>query len=225
MKRLWALSLLAGASLSCASTPPVEAAEPSAATATLCATWVSSSFDDSEPDPCVPHDRFTPEQTSAVQQAMSSVSGTMAMAPPVCPADPVHAERWKEALAEWVKAKSDRVLATQHELEQLASFDVGFVVGAGSLAALYEHFALQALAAPRPNVVEGPDQVAAYRTALFQLFGPWTEKAREAYQTCVKHAVEADVAAWASFCRSRQAKLEARVNLARPRERCPDRDL
>lgn len=225
MKSYWALSWLAGASLGCASAPAPKVAEPAVATPTLCASWVSASFDDVEPDPCVSRDRFTPEQNRAVQHAMSSVTDTMGMAPPVCPADLTHPEQWKETLAEWVRAKSDRVVGTQHELEQLASFEIGFVVGAGSLAALYEHFALQALAAPRPNVIEGQDGVAAYRATLMQLFGPWTEKAREAYQACAKHAVEADVGSWAAFCRSRQEKLEARINLARPRDRCPDRDL
>jgi hypothetical protein len=203
----------------------VEVTEPSVPTQALCATWVAASFDPSEPDPCVPHDRFTPEQLDAVQHATSSVIDTMNIAPPVCPTDPTAAAHWQELVAEWIKAKGDRVLSTQRELEQLASFDVGFVVGAGSLAALYEHYALQALAAPRPNTVQGEDGVAVYRAAMTQLFGPWTEKAREAYQSCAKRADEAGVSAWADFCRSRQEKLEARINLARSRERCPDSDL
>jgi len=224
MKRLSVLSVLAGAALGCASAPPVAVTEPSPPAHQLCATWVAASFDPSEPNPCVPHDRFTPEQLDAVQRATSSVVDTMNMPQPVCPEDPAAAARWQEMVAEWIKAKGDRVLTTQRELEQLASFDVGFVVGAGSLAALYEHYALQALAAPRPNTVDGAEGVAVYRAALMQLFVPWTEKAREAYQSCAKRADEAGVASWAAFCRSRQEKLEARVNLARSRERCPDRD-
>jgi hypothetical protein len=223
MKRLSVLSVLAGTALGCASAPPVDVTEPSAPAHQLCATWVAASFDPSEPNPCVPHDRFTPEQLGAVEKATSSVIDTMNIAAPVCPSDPAEAARWQELVAEWIKAKGDRVLSTQRELEQLAGFDVGFVIGAGSLAALYEHYALQALAAPRPNTVEG-DGVPVYRAAMTQLFGPWTEKAREAYQSCAKRAVEANVASWADFCRSRQEKLEARINLARSRERCPDQD-
>jgi hypothetical protein len=224
MKRLSVLSALAGAVLGCASAPSVEVAEPPVPTHALCATWVAASFDPSEPNPCVAHDRFTPEQLGAVEKATASVVDTMNMPSPVCPSDPEQAGRWQEMLADWIKAKGDRVLSTQRELEQLASFDAGFVIGAGSLAALYEHYALQALAAPRSNTVEG-DGVPVYRAAMTQLFGPWTEKAREAYQSCAKRADEAGVSAWADFCRSRQEKLEARINLARSRERCPERDL
>jgi hypothetical protein len=223
MKRLLMLATLTGATFGCASGPAASADEPAAEHA-LCATWVSSSFDDSERDPCVPRDRLTDEELGAAERAMRAVTETMSLPPPVCPADPALAERWQQTVAQWLKAKAERVLGTQRELEQLASFDVGFTIGAGSLGALYEHYALQALAAPRPNAFHGDSGPGAYREVMLQLFGPWAEKAREAYQSCTKRAVEADVTSWADFCRSRQEKLEANINLARARERCPDSD-
>lgn len=126
---------------------------------------------------------------------MRAVTDTMSLLPPVCPADPVLAERWQQTLADWLKTKAERVLGTQRELEQLASF-----------------------------AFQGDGGAGAYREVMLQLFGPWAEKAREAYRSCTKRAVEADITSWADFCRSRQEKLEANINLARAREWCPDTD-